>query len=437
MLPTTILALFLAMPSASPAQAPADGERASLEELLARYRAQRDQLLAGLRTRVDDLLGSLDAAVESGDLGRIQSARKALTDLGPECVPLLFEELDPGTPGEPRDVRRAQEVSTVLRALPTAAISASLLELARTGSAQGKRNALEVLRGTEEPERVGAGLTELYRSSTGELRQHVLATLAHLPGEPSQPFVAALLLDDDQEVRRSALEAVANAGSRAAAPKVLDLLRLGFAAARHVKELIAYYKACPSVFDSDHALAVLRLAREPRVGEPDAVQLIELLGRHKDAWSSDVKRELRDMSGSVSRDVETAALVAQARPPSPDSRARRQLLEPYDQEVERRRDYWGAYRDRGDIKLRIEDYSGAIRDYQDAIKNSRDALRPEASPYLGLARAHARQGKLKDAAMWLERAPLTRTQLLGIARDPDFVELAASRYGKVFGELGQ
>lgn len=416
-------------------QAPAD--RVPLEDLLGRYREQRDRLLAGLRERVESQLAGLEGAIESGRDERVDEARRQVVALGPECVPLLLPALDPGPDGAATALRRAREVAGALRELPTAAISSELVQMARTGSAHGKRNALEVLRRSEEPERVGPGLQDLFRSSTGELRRQVLVTLAHLGGQQNEAFVAKLLLDDDQDVRRSTLEALTEARAVSAAPRVLELVTAGAAAARHVTELLAYYRACPGVFDAEHGLALLRLARQPRLGDVEAVRLIELLGNHKGTWSNDLRRELREAIGSSPRDVEEAVLVVLARPPAPDSRALRQLLEPYNQEVDRRRDHWVAYRNRGDIRLRIDDHKGAIRDYQDAIKYSRDSLRPDASPYLGLARAHARTGKLRDAASWLERAPLTRAQLLALAKDPDFVELAASRYGRVFGELGE
>lgn len=425
-----LLVLIGAAPTPTSAQAEGPG-RGSLEDLLGRYRARRDDLLAGARSRVEELLAAMESAVQGKQDERVEDLKRQLVALGPDCAPLLLPSLDPGARTDEPALRRSRKVAEALRDLPTAAVSPGLLELARTGTPVGKRNALFALRGSGEPERVGQGLRELYRDSTGELKKVVLVTLAHLGGAANDEFVGGLLLHEDQEVRRNALEAAAGASSLALAPRVLEFLRTGTVAARHVNEVLAYYQACPQALDAEHCAGILRLAREGRLADPEAVRLVEFLGSHKNVWSNDLRRELRDMVGASPREVETAVLVVLSKGPSPDARARRQLLDPYDQEVDRRRDNWVGYRNRGDIKLRIEDYKGALRDYQDAIKYSRDSLRPDASPHVGLARVHARTGKLRDASLALERAPLTRTQLQALAKDPDFVELAASRFGKI------
>lgn len=426
-----LLILLLCPASALGAAQATDAGRISLEDLLGRYREQRDGLLAGARSRVEELLAEMESAIQAKREERIEELRLELVALGPDCAPLLLEALDPGERADEPAVRRARKVAEALREIPTAAVSPGLLALARTGTPVGKRNALLALRGSSEPERVGQGLQELYRDSTGELRRVVLVTLAHLGGAENEDFVGRLLLDEDQEVRGNAFEAATSAASAGMAPRVLELLRVSLVAGRHVDHLLAYYRACPGALDDGHARAILQLSREGRLSDADAVRLIEFLGLHKDIWSNDLRRELRERIGASPREVETAVLVVLARAPNPDSRARRQLLDPFDQEVDRRRDSWVAFRDRADIKLRIEDYKGAIRDYQDAIKFSRDSLRPDPSPHVGLARAHARTGKLREAATALERAPLTRTQLQALALEPDFVELAASRYGKI------
>ena len=70
------------------------------------------------------------------------------------------------------------------------------------------------------------------------------------------------------------------------------------------------------------------------------------------------------------------------------------------------------------------------RAFRQALGLTRDVPRPHPAPYVGLARAFARRGKLRDAAEWLRKAPIPVAELHKLADDPDFAELRASRYSK-------
>jgi tetratricopeptide (TPR) repeat protein len=82
------------------------------------------------------------------------------------------------------------------------------------------------------------------------------------------------------------------------------------------------------------------------------------------------------------------------------------------------------------VRLRIEDWDDAIKDFQQALRLARDNPRPQPEAYLGLARAYARRGRLRDAAEWLRKAPISIKELRELSEDPDFAELRASRYSK-------
>ena len=83
----------------------------------------------------------------------------------------------------------------------------------------------------------------------------------------------------------------------------------------------------------------------------------------------------------------------------------------------------------------MHEWDEAIKDFSTALRFSRDDGQSDPEIYLGLARASARRGKLKDAAVWLREAPIPMSELRKLADDPDFRELRASRFGKdVCGE---
>jgi tetratricopeptide (TPR) repeat protein len=107
-----------------------------------------------------------------------------------------------------------------------------------------------------------------------------------------------------------------------------------------------------------------------------------------------------------------------------DRSARKDLLKPYDDQVDRNKAWANSYTERGDVYYKIADYREAVNDYTKAIKLSADDLRTrQDSAYIGLAKSYAMQGKIKEAGTTLEKAPLTSKQLAALKKDPAFAKL--------------
>ena len=137
------------------------------------------------------------------------------------------------------------------------------------------------------------------------------------------------------------------------------------------------------------------------------------------------------MAESGNRDLREAVLVALAI--SGDRNAKRELIEPYERALGRGGFWNDAWIDLAKIEYRIHEYRDAIKHYEAAMKIGRIDTRRQRDVYIGLARCYARLGKYKDAQPWLQRAPISRSQLADLATDPDFQEMAAhSRYSSVF-----
>ena len=79
-------------------------------------------------------------------------------------------------------------------------------------------------------------------------------------------------------------------------------------------------------------------------------------------------------------------------------------------------------------------YRYAIKDYRRLIELHQESgsdRRGENLAHVGLARAYALSGRLREAASTLERSPLSSLERRALASDPDFAELAKHpRYGK-------
>jgi tetratricopeptide (TPR) repeat protein len=163
----------------------------------------------------------------------------------------------------------------------------------------------------------------------------------------------------------------------------------------------------------------------------EAVVVLELLSDAHEEWGSKFKRRLKDLSEATTPRIEEAALVALAR--DGDRGARKQLLEPLDDRVDENESLPSAWEARGSMRYKIGDYKNAIKDYTEALKLSESYGRPQPDLYVGLARAHAQLGKEKDAAEWLDKAPISISELRQLAKDPVFASLVENdKYREVF-----
>ena len=411
----------------------------SLEGLLRRLRRERDELRETITDRVTHYVAELEQLAEQPNERKLESTRKALTALGPEAVPLLVEMIDPGiSPTESSKARqfrarefRASEITEVLALARPTSITEQLLELATSGSPDGRVNALEVLVHSPEPERVGADLAELFEGSSGEFRARVLAALARLGGEQADAAVAKALSSGDDELLATALSALAETGRAEAAGAVLDLTRSP-KGPRHVENIMAYYQAVPAAVDREHALALVTLAKHVAVSEKVRVQVLDGLGQLPLDLDSELRRALEPIAESGTRQSREAALALLY--VLGDNSSRKPLFKPYDDAIKRRPGWAQAFVERAQMHYRVQDYRKAISDYKDALELQAEARQHDSDTHLGIARCYARQKDFRKAENYLRSAqlPLKVLRRLG-SRDSDFAEMAQdSRYRSAF-----
>ncbi|HJO26588.1 MAG: hypothetical protein CMK00_06785 [Planctomycetes bacterium] len=418
-----------AAPGSPSAQADTGGE--SLEQLLARLRRERTRAAGALTTRIDELLESLAALGQRPLKDAWGPLREALIDLGPEACPLLVPHLDPGPDPADGARLRARIVADVLVALPTPATTVPLLHLAGNGSPEGRVLALRALGSTPERKRVTDAVRKLHDTALGVVRDAALATLATIGGPENEELLAECLAHSEGTVIARALEALTSARNPALEPHVRDLVRSHAVAASHVPELIAYYRALPELVDATCALALVRLAADVDLSSSRRVVLLTALPAFGPKLAADLKKTLVSLSESAVGDVGEAALAC--RTLLGDKRAGRELLEPYDAQVDSNPNESRPLLRRAEINARIEEYADAVKDYKAALK-CRDFFRRDAKEEakVELSRCYCKLGKLKDASKWLSDASISLKRLRQLGDDPDFAELRADRrYGQV------
>lgn len=440
LLPAIAAAAALAAPpaeAARPCGRVEDGARAraggreSLQTLLERLRAQREAVLAEKRAGYQALLAELDQHVAAHDEARLAETRKKLVALGPESVSLFAEGLDPGHEPDEATRRRASSLAEALAEMPTSSITDRLLELARTGSLEGRLNALSVLARSPEPARVVPVLAGLWPSSEGPLRQALLATLAAFGGAEAELVLGEALASADAAVASATLHALASARNASVAPEVAALLGKTRDPAR-LEGLIAYYRACPEAADKTHVLGLVGIAQDFTVATELRSRILALLPALIDRADSDVRKALRVLGDAPSGEVRDAALVALSL--FGDKGARRDLISYFDDQIERNKNWHQNWDARASMLYRIGEYRDALKDWQQALKIAGDDPRARVDPYwLGVARCQAQLGKHKDAAQALERTSLTSQQLADLALDPAFAKMAKDpKYKGVF-----
>ena len=180
LLPTVFLGALVAL---APAASPAAQEREGLGARLERLRRERELRTAGMAERVDSALQSIQLLFGQNRPDRTAALRQDLAKLGPESARFLWPEVDPGAEAPPGRLFRANEAALVLAELATPVATDPLLEIARSGSPPGRRNALRALASCPEPERVLPVVRSIYQSTEGDIRREALLTLAKLSGE--------------------------------------------------------------------------------------------------------------------------------------------------------------------------------------------------------------------------------------------------------------
>jgi tetratricopeptide (TPR) repeat protein len=213
---------------------------------------------------------------------------------------------------------------------------------------------------------------------------------------------------------------------------VLAFARNQERAGPNVPGLLRYYEACPKLLVGSHIDALIDLASTAATRTDDRAAILDILGRHPDEVDDDDRKRIRRISGAPAQELHEAALVCLSI--LGDRSARRELLDPYDDRLEKNKNWAKSYESRAYILYRIGDYREAIRDYKRALElMAVDQRTRQEEAHIGLARCYALSGKLREAAQTLVDAPMTAAEVAALGDDPDFAELrASSRYGDIF-----
>ena len=429
----SLLAVLLAPPASASGATVRDGaERESLQQLLTRLRTQRDQHVIELRGRVDSLIRVMETEAATQRTAGLNDARARLVALGAECAPLLVTRIDPGENPSPLKRSLAIALTDALVEIPSPAIVDKLLEMAQKGSTEGRVNALKVLAVASDPERVNPTLETIFKSNQGEVKAAALTALARIGGPENEKRITDALADRNPDVVRLTLESLANAKVATFSNQVLGLLEVTHHALPYSEQFLRYYRACPEVLDKRHVAALVHLAQDFAATNESRVRVIEFIGAHADKLDNELKKEVRKIADSPAREVRESALVLLCT--LGDKTARKDLLDDYDAQVERGKNWANSYEARGNILYRIGDYREATNDYKKALElASSDFRARQEDSYVGLARCYMQTGKLKEAHGVLEKAPLPAARMAELAKEPVFAKLVEhSKYGAIF-----
>ncbi|MCC6407998.1 MAG: tetratricopeptide repeat protein [Planctomycetes bacterium] len=426
--------LVTAVLGSAPALRAQGGEpkRETFEELLARARAQREALQSKLGGEVKDRVTRLEPGDRNARPADVERAVLDVVALGGEAVPLLVPYLDPGAQAAEREVQRARRVALALLRMDTSAATDALLAGLASYGPEGQKNVLRVLETSKEPERVKPRVSELFRASQGELRGAALRALFALGAAGDAGFVKEVLLGPDVELTRLALRALADGRQASLLDATETLMADAKRAGPLLGELLDYLKAVSGSLREKDLLALARLATLSELDVERRVAVLVALPELVDKLSPELKKPLERASEARDRKVKEAAYVA--RVCLGDKAARKELMLEYDDRI-KKNDRWApAWGERAEILFRIRDYDAAVKDYNTAISIGKNDPTPRPDYFVGLAKSYAMLGKLKDAADWLERAPITIEELKALAGDPAFAKLREhSKYGGVFG----
>lgn len=432
--PATAFLLFLL---AAPALAEARGEdpkkpRQTLQEFLEHLKQMRDGVQGQLSVVAAEILRALELEAQVRRIAGCEAQRDKLVALGAEAAPLLVDKLEPGQTATDAQKLVSSFVAQALVAIPTKVITEKLFAILKDGSLDGRRNALKVLAVTPEPDRVVPALAQAFRSSQGQVRREVLASLVRIGGAQSEQVVGEALSDPNPEIVRTALAALTESKGTTHAAKVQKLLGASREAVQYLDPLLAYYRACPEIVDRSVLLGFLRVAEDVSVAREARIKLLDGLSAFADKFDSDAKKEVRVIAQAPERELKEAALVLLYW--TGDKGARKELLATYDDQIDRNKSWANSYELRANVLYRIGDYRESQRDYLQAINLAKNDVRARLDDaYVGLARCYAQQNRLKEAAQTLEKAPISLKQLAELSHEPVFQKMLENpKYKGVF-----
>jgi tetratricopeptide (TPR) repeat protein len=426
-----VLSLLLLL-AAAPGSPPDAG---TLESLLERARTERAAAEAALAPRVDDLAARLLEIGPKGPRADLKEVRLELASLDPAAAPLLVPRLDPGAEPTAASLFVAREVARALAPIAHAGATPGLLALLRTDRTEARANALRVLGASSDTALASRALTRAFRGEeTALLRAGALEGLARQGGSANLDVVAEALRSGDEALEALALDAFAGARAAGQADAVRAyLLEHPDAAAARLGGLVAYWSAVPEALDRDTQRAALALVSSGAPLRSDLLLFLDALPDIRDARPDDVRDPLEPLVKGSDRELREEALMCLAR--LGDRKARRELLRARDEVLNENKGWYKAWRERGDVLLRIGDADRAARDYRKALELMGDAReRDEARREIlvELARCHVLEGRLRQASEELERAELPAAAREALAADPDFAPLVEhARHGRV------
>lgn len=416
---------LLAAPRALAQARPADG--GSLESYLEELRKKRDAELERLRPAVETATKRLGLARSQAELRKLQ---QELAALGPETALLLLPALDPGAQGGAPEEQTASEVTAHLQRTRPAGVVEELVRLARSGSPKGRANALRVLGAVPEQARALATLRALYAELAGALRGECVRALARQA--PLDPLLVSALADSHPAVLAAALEALREEPRRAPRPEVLAVLADPARGADVLVELMRYLTQPGQSLDEDSAERLLAFAGRSDLPVEARLAVLDGFPRLGVTMGAPIRRAFEPVVASPDSAVKDAALIALTL--LKDSKARRDLMKFYDEQVKDNPNWALAYQKRGKVLLRIHEYGPAAKDFTRALELQEESARLPANRelWIDLARAHVLDDKLQKAVEVLEDFGLTNDLRRELREDPDFRALAEHpRHGKV------
>jgi len=428
-LPALGLALLLVGPEfqAAPGRTAYAADEGSLESYLETLRRKREAELERLRPAVEPTLKRLGTARSQAELKKLQQELEAL---GPETALLLLPALDPGTGGGAPEEQTANEVTLFLVRTRPAGVVDELARLARTGSPKGRANALRTLGAVPEQGRAVASLRALYGELAGVLRGECVRALARQA--PLDPLLVGALADSHPAVLAAALEALREEPRRSARAEVLAVLADPSRGADVLIELMNYLTQPGQTLDEDEAERLLGFAARSDLPVEARIAVLDGFPRLGVTMGAPLRRAFEPVLASSDSAVKDAALIALTL--LKDSKARRDLMKFYDEQVKDNPSWALAFQKRGKVHLRIREFGPAAKDFARALELQEDGARLPVNRelWVDLARAYVLDDKLQKAAEALEDLGLTTDLRRELRADPDFRALAQHpRHGKL------
>jgi tetratricopeptide (TPR) repeat protein len=404
-------------------------KRDSIEDLIERARRERAAVQQRLQSEVAALVHELEASPPPKELSA--KVERAVA-LGAEATPLLVRYVDPGVAPVDGERLRSQQVAVALARMDTSAITTELLSVLRSGSSEGRRNALRVLQTTRDQARVAPEVEKLFRAGEGSVKTAALKTLIAFGGDSLAALLAEILGGGDDQLVGLAIDGLADQKAAGSVEAIRKVLAQPQTAARHTDALLHYFRVLPDLVEPADVAAFVRMAQSAATPLEIRVTIVEGLYDLGPALNAEFKRSLEPVVDSADRRLREAGLVLLAK--LGDKNARRDVIKEYDDLVEKNDRWADAYVRRADMYVKILDDDEAIKDYRQALSVGRDDAGLQPETYVKLARCYVRRNKLKDAADVLDRAPISSARLRELADDPEFAPLRKSKYGKdVFG----